>query len=164
MQAVDHDRYSRLIFNLKSQFAWQANQFPSTLDEAFNLLVIHDTRTRRGNQDRNDRNDCDENASDDEICEENSDGEKKQGMAFVQNGRNRNGNNNQRPTCFLCGEEHYLSNCLFKNIFKNKVVEKSGDDKPNKEENAMVTIDDTNQDEDSHGDDGDTNVFDLPDA
>ena len=105
LKGAQRDRYGNLAFELRSQYAREINQYPKTLNQAFRLLSTHKKKKRERQNDGNKRD------KENEEEEEKSQNENKE-MAFVQN------TNKKTPECFLCGGEHYVTTCPYRNQFK----------------------------------------------
>ena len=125
LKGANYERYSRLLYDLKSQFSRNMNQYPTTLEQAYHLLSVHEGKHKKFKQARynnNNRRDVSESEDDEQRDDNNAEQPE---MAFVNNA-----NKSRTPECFLCGEEHYVSNFPLKGLLKG--LKKSANPNPDK--------------------------------
>ena len=94
------------MYDLKSQYSRNFNQYPQDLSSALSLLSTHQKRSKTANNKRT--NEDNKNNEDEALVKEAQDEE----MAFVQS------NQKKEPECFLCGGNHYLPKCPLKHLLK----------------------------------------------
>ena len=148
LKGAQRDMYGNLAFHLRSQYAREINQYPKTLNQALRLLSTHEDEKKER---QNDSNRQDKDNGDEEKSQEDN-----EEMAFIQN------TNRKLPECFLCGGEHYVTTCPYRNQFK-KVRINEQRKAPPVSANSMLINNTTCQeiDDDTNNDDKTSNVYDF---
>ena len=118
------DRYGNLAYDIKSQYAREINQYPKTLNQAFRLLSTHEKKNKEQKYE-NIKQDKD-NDNDDKSQDNNED------MAFLQNTKNK------QPECFLCGGDHYMTKCPYRNQFKKARLNEQQEPPPNSANSILI--------------------------
>ena len=141
LKGAQRDRYGNLAFDLKSQYARESNQYPKNLNQALRLLTTYEKKKKdhNNNPSKQDKNDEDEEKAQDDT----------EDMAFVQN------TSKKPPECFLCGDNHYISTCPYRNQFKKTRLNKQAKPPPNVA-NYMLINNNMCQEIDSESEDEDT--------
>ena len=106
LKGAQHSQYGHLMYDLKSQYSRNFNQYPQDLPSALSLLSTHQKRAKISHNKKT--NDERINDEDEPQIEETQDEE----MAFVQM------NQKKEPECFLCGGNYYLPKCPLKHLLK----------------------------------------------